>query len=416
MNLRFLSIITIAIVIIVILRLFLSMQDMLAITVIATFLVFVIALLRYNAKRFSKNERATLGRWLENFGIALIAANIILANGYVSIFLFSVGLVITIIGASFQVKEEVMHETRGVDKQKLKSPTFLKKNWKFIIGSAVTIILTILANQVVQPLVFSRISQIDTEPLYIQSLNYDYYAVFRVSYTIEPPLFPWMWSDGNKLSLQLPTTVYEPNFGSDLKLISNFKEASPYVNVDIFNFTNGTDISLTKSIPITLTTDGFQTKVVKSNFYMMQKLDSDRFSRGRIEWSDRYWWNDLPLSPALLECWIASSNNEFVGYGKRGDRYYSFERQMFENKCPLEVRGFRPEVYKSYTTVCNKENELTQDNNNHLSFDLKPDEETTILFIEEIREPYINNYTAIFNYTYQHESVCLYAWRTYQKL
>jgi len=272
----------------------------------------------------------------------------------------------------------------------------------FLITLAVTLFIT---NQIVQPLRTPRIAGIEVEPLFIQSADDEYYLVTKITYEIEVPLFPKFGS--NKIKLQLPIQYISQ---SKIELNTNFKESSPYIKVDIYGNESVFNYVNIQDIPITIQTTGFVAKKLESNFYVREKLDSDRFTGAHIGYSDRYWWNDLSLYP-VMECAIATSDHGFFGYGKYNERYFSFSLVHFKNNCDLEVRGYKYLLEKDYT-VCD-ENIQFDRLGGKMSFDLAPHEIKNLLFITEDKEPTLHNYTLVFDYIYS-DNECLLAWKAYQ--
>ena len=293
----------------------------------------------------------------------------------------------------------------------IKYEKFFKKftNTIKIIGFIITLLITgFLANQLVQPIFVPRVSEVKVEPLYIQFIDDHYYSVNKLIYNIEVPLIPIK-------------TSTEIKFLKNYEINTKFKQKNPYIDVDIFGYTKPNFLKI-DSTNITLKTNGFKNKNLEQIFYVFEPITID--NTGWFTYPEDFQWSDSELNTGY-PCQVIGSNYNVLGYGKNiYGQYEKFSMKSIKSRCNLEIRNFKLPLIKddenSQTTICDGENE-GRANKNSILISIRPGETKNILFVKEQLDIFdklaINRTdTVIFNWTYQHESKCFYAWKKYQQL
>ena len=268
----------------------------------------------------------------------------------------------------------------------------------------ITILITgLLANQLIQPIFTPRVSEVKVEPLYIQFVDDHYYSVNKLIYNIEVPLIPIERS-------------IEIKFLKNYKINTKFEKRNPYIDVKVFEDSKPNFINV-DSTNITIKTNGFKNKNLEQIFYVFDPIDID--TTGWFTYPEDFQWSDSKLNTGY-PCQIIHSNNyQVLGYGKNMyGRYEQFFLISIKNRCNLEIRNFKLDINEnkdnSQTTICDGENE-GRANKNSILIELRPGEIKNILFVKdflsEFDKRFITNTSIFFNWTYQPESKCYYAWK-----
>jgi len=270
---------------------------------------------------------------------------------------------------------------------------FIKKHWKFLITIFITLFFSgIIANQIVQPLFFPRISSITVTPLFIQgnplfennsiNNNTDYYLVSKLTYKIDVPLFP---ISGNKISLELPRSIFHQN---KIFLLSGFLESNPYITYITSFYMNSSFISyeeLGGQILIKIKKRGFDLRQIDVNLYVAEKLENPQPSLGA---SMPRWWSTENLQP-FEQFQVTRGYGNLLGYIqlKNNETFVVYE-YFIKNLGNLKVRGYNDVIYgNEYFIVCEGNIQLfgyPGKDSQVIFIDLQPGEMKRLLVIKKV--------------------------------
>ena len=246
------------------------------------------------------------------------------------------------------------------------------------------VILTIFAsfNQIAQPLLGPRVDSFTITPLYIQSCcspfspDFGYFKVFKVSYTIEPPLF----GEDTEITLRLPNSKYDGNMAPNpIDIITEFKQANPYSEILL------EDGGQTKDkINVLIKPRGYDVKSLTVDLYFRQKLDdnSDVLSG--------YWWSKSTISPEFPV--IQTFRNDVIGSFFYNTHYFEVHRIILQNKNNYEIRNLKLSIAgDQHKDFCYNENSpIPLEYQTFLMFDVVlPKERSSLLYFEDSKSPLI---------------------------
>jgi hypothetical protein len=273
---------------------------------------------------------------------------------------------------------------------------FIKKYWKLIKIFVTLIFSYIIANQVVQPLFFPRISSITVTPLFIQGnplfennsiyKNTDYYLVSKLTYKIDVPLFPCFPILGSdKISLELPRSISHQN---KIFLLSGFLESNPYITYIPPFYINSSFISyeeLGGQILIQIKKWGFDLRQIDVNLYVAEKLENPQPSLGA---SMPRWWSNENIQP-FEQFQVTRGYGNLLGYMQLKDNETFVVYEYFiKNLGNLKVRGYNDVIYgNEYFIVCEGNIQLfgyPGKDSQVIFIDLQPGEMKRLLVIKKV--------------------------------
>ncbi len=268
---------------------------------------------------------------------------------------------------------------------------FRKIGW----GAIITLFLTIITNQIAQPLIFPRLSTFSVTPtLYVQSQDsyYDgepqinYYKIFKITYTIEPALF----REPQYLKLKLPgkLDIFQPIH--DIELITQMRELSPYANIILPEKLKGTNFistnELNNELEVQINTNGLNVKSFFLNLYFREKTEVDT----RRQTSSLHRWYSTstvaPEKPIILDEHSTDRNIYGILYRENEKNAFLFWALTLTNKNEFDIREYWIHLPKD-ARVCEGDSELSTRNfkeSSYVAVDLTPQQSRKFLIFERI--------------------------------
>ncbi len=235
------------------------------------------------------------------------------------------------------------------------------------------LILGVIANQLIQPMFFPRISEMSVTPQYVINFGDNYELVSKHSYSIDLPLFPSTPLIGsNSLDLKLPPSRY----GQEKYLL--FIENNPYMH--LHDFDSKDSITYNKStdrISVNFTTDAWHVKSLNTDLYISEKTGPVRCHVG---------YNRPP--DGTDDFWLFCNNYKLDDYVHPvGTEYYRLKIHEIRNIWDLGIKGYKFDVNDDTARVCENNIELPIDDGS-VTFDLNPsDTKKLISVIRSEKEP-----------------------------
>lgn len=259
--------------------------------------------------------------------------------------------------------------------------------WRVIQVIIAIFFVFLFANEIVQPFFFPRVTDIEINPLNIQSediTNYEnisYYIIYEVKYKVLPPL---LLVPFGKTELRIPGGKSD-----NIEIAYSLQENNPYYELVINKQPYKTFISssnLSGVFPIKITTSAIEIKNIEIILIIREKIDSN--SWGSIGASSSYLWTGTRIKPIISKGdFYATSNPSKLGYALKqsGGAVFKIDSIDVKNLKELEIFGLAIKIGE-VDVVCD-ENINVHIIKDFVLVGLKPNEDKRLLLIKHVGGP-----------------------------